>query len=135
MSMVNKIIRSVETRIGFNMFIQFNSLSISSVRTLDQDWRAKKGLTKNPNAFGALTNLADYTFLDGRPTPYGIRQKTRINKQINYAQRIKKLISEVDYAVERHNKKQKEMEERRNSIISNKLKPKGDLLLEKSDKN
>jgi hypothetical protein len=43
------------------------------------------GLTSNPNTFGPLTNLPDYTFKDGRSTPYGVRQFQRIRKQQCYA--------------------------------------------------
>ena len=43
------------------------------------------GLTANPNTFGPLTNLPDYTFKDGRPTPLGVRQKARLDKQRDYA--------------------------------------------------
>lgn len=45
----------------------------------------RRGLTNNPNKFGPLTNLPDYTFKDGRPTPLGIRQKARLDKQRDYA--------------------------------------------------
>ncbi|TGZ52220.1 Uncharacterized protein DBV15_03761 [Temnothorax longispinosus] len=68
---------------------------------------------------------------DGRPTPLGIRQKARLDKQRGYAARIIKLVGEVDYAVERHARLQKEKEQKTQQILDNKLKPKGDLLLQK----
>ncbi|XP_071573613.1 large ribosomal subunit protein mL52 [Temnothorax nylanderi] len=119
----------VEQHINYNIVV--NGFHQSCVQYLNQRWRQKRGLTANPNAFGLLTNLPDYTFKDGRPTPLGIRQKARLDKQRDYAARIIKLVGEVDYAVERHARLQKEKEQETQQILDNKLKPKGDLLLQK----
>lgn len=35
-------------------------------------WRYARGLPRNPNTAGPLTDLPDYTFMDGRPTPLGV---------------------------------------------------------------
>lgn len=43
---------------------------------IDRKWREEHGLPKNSNSFGPLTNLPDYTFLDGRPTPLGVSAKS-----------------------------------------------------------
>ncbi|KAI4479387.1 hypothetical protein M0804_011172 [Polistes exclamans] len=112
-----------------NFYIVNNEFHTSYINLLKQDWRRKKGLTENPNAFGPLTNKPDYSFLDGKPTPLGVRQKSRIIKQREYAVRIHKLVGEIDYAVERHKRLQQEKEEERQRILDSKLKPKGDLLL------
>ncbi|XP_029175835.1 39S ribosomal protein L52, mitochondrial [Nylanderia fulva] len=122
----------VKQHLNYNILV--NGFHQSCVRYLDQKWRAKRKLTDNPNKFGPLTNLPDYTFKDGRPTPLGIRQKARLDKQRDYAAKIVKLVGEVDYAVERHAKMQKEKEQRRQQILDSKLKPKGDLLLRKRTK-
>lgn len=45
--------------------------------------------------------------------------------------RIIKLVGEIDHAVEKHAKLQKENEQRRQQILDSKLKPKGHLLLKK----
>lgn len=50
---------------------------------------------------------------------------------INFQARIIKLAGEIDYAVERHAKLQEKTEQERQRILNNKLKPKGDLLLQK----
>ncbi|XP_011634355.1 39S ribosomal protein L52, mitochondrial [Pogonomyrmex barbatus] len=78
-----RTILRVERHINCNIVV--NEFHQSCVQHLDQRWREKRGLTVNPNAFGLLTNLPDYTFKDGRPTPLGIRQKARLDKQRNYA--------------------------------------------------
>ncbi|XP_043500224.1 39S ribosomal protein L52, mitochondrial [Polistes fuscatus] len=112
-----------------NFYIVNNEFHTSYINLLKQDWRRNKGLTENPNAFGPLTNKPDYSFLDGKPTPFGVRQKARMIKQREYAAKIHKLVGEIDYAVERHKRLQQEKEEERQKILDSKLKPKGDLLL------
>ncbi|XP_033210553.1 39S ribosomal protein L52, mitochondrial [Belonocnema kinseyi] len=101
----------------------------SSSVSIDQYWRMQKGLTANPNAFGPLTNLPDYSFKDGRPTPYGVNQKRKIVKNREYAAKIVRLVGEVDYAVERYDRLIKEKQEEQRRIIDSKLKAKGELLL------
>ena len=39
---------------------------------VDQKWRQEKRLAENPNMEGPLTNLPDFTYMDGRPTPLGV---------------------------------------------------------------
>ncbi|XP_015189020.1 PREDICTED: 39S ribosomal protein L52, mitochondrial [Polistes dominula] len=112
-----------------SLYIINNEFHTSYINLLKQDWRMKKGLTENPNAFGPLTNKPDYTFLDGRPTPFGVKQKARMIKQKEFAKKIHKLVGEIDYAVERHKRLQQEKEEEQQQILANKLKPKGNLLL------
>lgn len=41
-------------------------------------WFYSRGLPKNPNASGPLTDNKDFSFVDGRPTPLGKGQKRRI---------------------------------------------------------
>ncbi|CAL1677180.1 unnamed protein product [Lasius platythorax] len=128
MSTVGAILR-VERHLNYNIVV--NGFHQSCVQYLNQRWREKHGLTANPNAFGLLTNLPDYTFKDGKPTPLGIRQKGRLDKQRDYAAKVIKLVGEIDYAVERHAKMQEKEKQRRQQILDSKLKPKGDLLLQK----
>ncbi|EGI61563.1 PREDICTED: 39S ribosomal protein L52, mitochondrial [Acromyrmex echinatior] len=118
----------VERHISYNIVV--NGFHQSCIQYINQRWRQKRGLTANPNTFGPLTNLPDYTFKDGRPTPLGIRQKARLDKQRDYAAKIIKLVGEVDFAVERHTRMQEKEKEKRQTILNNKLKPKGDLLLQ-----
>ncbi|XP_011163169.1 39S ribosomal protein L52, mitochondrial [Solenopsis invicta] len=124
-----RAILRVEQHINYNIVV--NGFHQSCVQYLNQRWRQKRGLTANPNTFGPLTNLPDYTFQDGRVTPLGIRQKARLDKQRDYAARIITLVGEMDYAVERHAKLQEKKKQRRQKILDNKLKPKGELLLQK----
>ncbi|XP_034106813.1 large ribosomal subunit protein mL52 [Drosophila nasuta] len=106
-------------------------IAISASRFIDQKWRADRGLTENPNAFGPLTNLPDYTYLDGRATPLGSNQKKRLLKQQEVAAKIVELSSELEFAKARHERLKSEAKAEKQRIIQNKLKPKGQLLLKK----
>nr|XP_033324000.1 39S ribosomal protein L52, mitochondrial [Megalopta genalis] len=106
-----------------------NGFHLSSAQYLDQRRREKKGLPANPNVYGPLITLPDFSYRDNRPSPYGSNQLKRILKHQNYMKRVEKLVGEVDYAVERHSKLLKEKEERKQEILNRKLKPKGQLLL------
>ncbi|KZC09938.1 39S ribosomal protein L52, mitochondrial, partial [Dufourea novaeangliae] len=102
----------------------------SSVTHLNQDWRAKKKLHSNPYTCGPLVNLPDYSFKDNnKPVPYGINQLKRIRQHQEYAKRVVHLAGEIDGALERYNRLQNEKERRKQQIIDNKLKPKGQLLI------
>ncbi|XP_034477355.1 39S ribosomal protein L52, mitochondrial [Drosophila innubila] len=106
-------------------------VALTAVRAIDQKWRAAKGLPENPNAFGPLTNLPDYTFLDGRTTPLGSNQKKRLIKQQETAAKIVELSSELEFAKQRHERLKSEAQAEKQRIMQNKLKPKGHLLLKK----
>lgn len=95
----------------------------------DKNWRIQRKLTVNPNAFGPLTNLPDYSFKDGRPVPYGSHQKRRIDQQREHLLRIKELVSEVDMAVMKHKSKLEAIENEKQRILGRKLKEKGEKLL------
>ncbi|EDW46798.1 39S ribosomal protein L52, mitochondrial [Drosophila sechellia] len=107
------------------------SIALTATRAIDQKWRAAKGLPENPNAFGPLTNLPDYTYLDGRPTPLGANQKRRLLKQQEIASRIVELSGELEFAKQRHQRLKETAESEKQRLIRSKLKPKGYLLLKK----
>lgn len=85
----------------------------------------------NPNACGILTDKPDYSYVDGRPTPMGARQRQRLLKQKEIAAKIIALTSEMDFAIERHKQLQVEAENTKKAILASKLKPKGELLYKK----
>lgn len=111
------------------VFNQSSSLSKTAVLSLDQRWRISQGLPMNANACGVLTDGPDYTFLDGRLTPYGMNQKKRIARQREVRDQIIHLSGEIDFAVDRHKQKQIEEKQRKQNILDKKLKPKGMALL------
>ncbi|XP_053673418.1 39S ribosomal protein L52, mitochondrial [Anopheles nili] len=90
-----------------------------------------KRCVRNPNKSSPLTHLPDYTFMDGRVTPFGANQKKRILQQREITKQIVTLSKEMDFAVDRHNRLKTEAVENRQKQIADKLKPKGHLLLKK----
>nr|CAD7574128.1 unnamed protein product [Timema californicum] len=94
----------------------------------------RNGLCANPNGFGPLTNLPDFSYKDGRTTPLGVGQQARLLKQREFAKTVVKFCKEMDFAVERHNRLQKEEEHNRQRILDSKLKPKGKQWLETGSK-
>lgn len=124
---VRLIIFHLGTKILKSLHLRF--ISTTSTKCLDQRWREQRGLPVNPNKYGVLTDSPDFSYLDGRATPYGVRQRKRMLKQKEVAEQIMQLTKEVDFAVERHEKLQLEEEQKIKEIIANKLKPKGLLLL------
>ncbi|KAJ6642223.1 39S ribosomal protein L52, mitochondrial [Pseudolycoriella hygida] len=110
----------------------FRRIQTKTTRETVQKWREDRGLDKNPNAHGPLTDLPDYTFMDGnRLTPLGSHQKQRIIKQRELAAKMIRLIREIDDGKLMHKRLQEESQRNREDIISNKFKPKGVLLIKK----
>ncbi|XP_065082510.1 large ribosomal subunit protein mL52 [Ochlerotatus camptorhynchus] len=105
--------------------------STSTYKHAGHKWCEKNNLPKNPNKSGPLTDLPDYTFMDGRVTPLGANQKKKLLQQHELATKIVTMSKEMDFALERYNKLQEEKQMEKKSILQSKLKPKGHLLLHK----
>jgi len=99
--------------------------------SFDQDWRYSRGISRNPNASGPLTDNCDFSFVDGRPTPLGKGQKRRIVLNQLRAEKILQSVKEMDFAVERFQQITKQTEEQRKSIVEGRLKAKGHHALKK----
>ncbi|XP_011501449.1 PREDICTED: 39S ribosomal protein L52, mitochondrial [Ceratosolen solmsi marchali] len=99
-------------------------LHCNPIMCIDIKWREENKLPINPNSFGPLTNLPDYSFSDGRVVPYSTRQKNRIDKQRELLIKMKQMISEIDFAVVRHEQLKLKAEQEKQKIISAKLKKK-----------
>ncbi|XP_073844870.1 mitochondrial ribosomal protein L52 [Musca autumnalis] len=124
------MLRITQKASGITIKSLARNISCTAKVCIDQRWREEKGLPANPNEFGPLTNLPDYTFLDGRPTPMGSNQKKRLLKQQAMAAKIVTLNKELDMAKQRYQKLQQQEQEQRQKIMQAKLKPKGKLLLD-----
>lgn len=94
-----------------------------------QKVRRDQGLTGNPNSAGVLTDSPDFSYLDGRLTPLGPGQKKRLDRNEQAKQQIILLAGEIDFAIERYNKMQKAEQDRKQGLLDNKLKPKGEALI------
>ncbi|KAK7469854.1 hypothetical protein BaRGS_00036132 [Batillaria attramentaria] len=92
----------------------------------------KWGLERFPrdptNKTGPLTDLPDYTYLDGRPTPLNKGQLKRKKENYELAKRIVTLVQEMEGAKEKYARKQQEEVARREAILAAKLKQKSDEL-------
>ncbi|XP_062544968.1 large ribosomal subunit protein mL52 isoform X1 [Armigeres subalbatus] len=89
----------------------------------------ERNLPRNPNKSGPLTDLPDYTFLDGRVTPLGANQTKRLLQQHELANKIVTMSKEMDFAVERYRTLQANKQKENKQVLDQKLKPKGFLLL------
>ncbi|KAG8222308.1 hypothetical protein J437_LFUL001850 [Ladona fulva] len=112
-------------------YINARSIHLVYRLQLDQNWREERGLPRNPNSYGPLTDGPDFRYLDGRPTPVGSRLKSRLLKQREHAAKIIQFSKEMDFALELHKQKTNEAENSRKRIIASKLKEKGKPLLMK----
>ena len=55
--------------VTLTFFVLVICRGLSSTPALSKQWREEKGLPRNRNAEGVLTDTPDFTYLDGRPTP------------------------------------------------------------------
>ena len=108
--------------LGTSLIYLSRNLSTSCVSFFNQKWAEYDDV---------LLHKPDYTFLDGRPTPYGVHQRKRMQREREVAQQILTLSKEIDFAKERFRLIKQKEEQRKAFIIQNKLKPKGALLLAK----
>ncbi|KAL0271307.1 UNVERIFIED_CONTAM: hypothetical protein PYX00_008440 [Menopon gallinae] len=91
-------------------------------------WRYEQDIEPNPNRYGPLTQKPDYSFVDGRPVPIGVKAYKRMKLQEKLCERIVTLSGEIDFAIDRYNKKKEEEEMFKKHMIESKLKSKGDKL-------
>ncbi|XP_054287210.1 39S ribosomal protein L52, mitochondrial-like isoform X2 [Macrosteles quadrilineatus] len=87
----------------------------------------------NPNANRMLRDGPDYKFMDGRPTPYMASQYKRICQNREHTATIIQYNQEIDLALQLEKMKEKEHEDKVQSILDRKLKPKGDSIRVKQD--
>ncbi|CAH1164541.1 unnamed protein product [Phaedon cochleariae] len=105
--------------------VQTRNIQTTVVVPLIQKWRKDRGLPMNPYHAGDLLGKADYSFVDGRPTPYTVGQAKRIMRDRENLKQIIELSAEIDFAVDRHQQLLAAEENRVQQILGNKLKPKG----------
>lgn len=110
-----------------NYIMYQNGFHTTHQLCLDQSWRQQKGLSENPNSYGILTNGADYSYKDGKPTPYGTGQRKRIDTQRQYVAKMIQLSKQIDGAIAKHAKLQKDEQAAAQSLLDKRLKPKGQL--------
>ncbi|KAK9503041.1 hypothetical protein O3M35_011694 [Rhynocoris fuscipes] len=123
MSVLNSSFINLLVKVNYSQSAR--SFTLGRCVYLDQQWREKKSLPANPNKQRELLDLPDYSYLDGRPTPYGSRQKLRIMKQREYSKKIIELTKEMDFAIEHYKTRMAKQEKEKEEILGRKLEPKG----------
>ncbi|XP_028851664.1 large ribosomal subunit protein mL52 isoform X1 [Denticeps clupeoides] len=94
-----------------------------------RSWRLQHGLPCRGSEYGPLTDLPDWSYADGRPSPPMKGQIRRRKEREEFARRVVSLSSEIDNGMQRWRdgkEEEKRLEERKKSLL---LKPKGKLLL------
>ncbi|CAB4028512.1 Hypothetical predicted protein [Paramuricea clavata] len=76
--------------------VKFNFISISAAMAGGQKWRISNGLAGDGLAYGPLTDLPDWTFVDGESAPESKRRRKRQNKRLKESQRIMQYLKQVD---------------------------------------
>ncbi|XP_025114580.1 39S ribosomal protein L52, mitochondrial-like [Pomacea canaliculata] len=73
-------------------------------------------------------DLPDFTYCDGRPTPLTKEQLQRKKENYDNAQRVVRLVKEMEFAKADYARRQQMEASRREGILSSKLKQKSDEL-------
>ncbi|XP_060063107.1 large ribosomal subunit protein mL52-like [Ylistrum balloti] len=90
------------------------------------EWRIKQGKAMDGLTYGPLTDLPDYTYLDGRPTPLSKGQLRRREMNKEMAKNAMKMLKELDLTKTAYmEKQQKRKEKKRQSKNRVDMKPKG----------
>ncbi|KAK6185432.1 hypothetical protein SNE40_007669 [Patella caerulea] len=119
-----RLLAKLLTRNGTTFNCVLRSVHTSQCLTAGYKRRLQKGEAANKTRYGPLTDLPDYTYLDGRPTPLTLGQKKRKEDRINVAKRVVELVQEIQFAKENHKNRTLQQEKERQEKLSRKLKPK-----------
>ncbi|KAM4049122.1 large ribosomal subunit protein mL52 [Anomaloglossus baeobatrachus] len=120
----------VVTRLQFGVYHSFlrypwkRSLHINAWLCASQDWRIKHGFARSGSEYGPLTDLPDWSFVDGRPAPLWKGQNRRKEENKELASHIIMLSNEIDQGMEKWTEKQESLKEQQQSKQKNRLKTK-----------
>ncbi|XP_033755586.1 39S ribosomal protein L52, mitochondrial-like [Pecten maximus] len=90
------------------------------------EWRIKQGKAMDGATYGPLTDLPDYTYLDGRPTPLSTGQLRRREMNKEMAKNVMQMMGELEFiqkTSEEKRQKKKDREIKTKNMLS--FKPKG----------
>uniref|UniRef100_A0A1X7TT76 NACHT domain-containing protein n=1 Tax=Amphimedon queenslandica TaxID=400682 RepID=A0A1X7TT76_AMPQE len=63
------------------------------------NWREKMGMSRTGTSYGPLTDIPDWSYVDGRPSPVTSKRQTKRKLRLNFLnKRVKTLLKEVDLA-------------------------------------
>ncbi|CRK99742.1 CLUMA_CG012962, isoform A [Clunio marinus] len=114
-------------------YVNTKFIHTSGSNFIDHKWREANRLCRNPNTEGPLTDLPDFTYMDGRPTPFGRAQKFRLINQQRLAEKIYTGTKEIEFAINRHKKLKEDEIKNKQDILDSKFKRKGHHLLQKNE--
>ncbi|XP_069489960.1 large ribosomal subunit protein mL52 [Ambystoma mexicanum] len=126
--------RLVENGLQIGSTLSVRTICCSVVSRAGQEWRIKHGLPAAGTEYGPLTDLPDWSFVDGRPAPLWKGQVRRKAEREEFARRIVMLSKEVDRGMLTWEQKQQQLVETQEEKQRNLLKAKGDLLRHKTAK-
>ncbi|XP_018411625.1 PREDICTED: 39S ribosomal protein L52, mitochondrial [Nanorana parkeri] len=106
------------------------SLQNSAVLCAGQDWRKQHGFARSDSEYGPLTDLPDWSFVDGRPAPLWKGQIRRIEENKALASRVVVLSNEIDEGMKKWSEKQEDLNHQK--LLKQKTKLKSKALFNKA---
>ncbi|XP_075716809.1 large ribosomal subunit protein mL52 [Rhinoderma darwinii] len=88
------------------------SLHSSALLCAGQDWRIGHGFARSGSEYGPLTDLPDWSFVDGRPAPPWKGQTRRKEENKELASRIVMLSNEIDQGMKKWTEKREILKEK-----------------------
>ncbi|XP_045143602.1 39S ribosomal protein L52, mitochondrial, partial [Echinops telfairi] len=100
-------------------------LHCSAAARAGSQWRLQQGLAANPSGYGALTELPDWSYADGRPAPPMKGQLRRKAQREKFARRVVLLSQEMEAGLQAWQLMQQQKLQEEERKRENALKPKG----------
>ncbi|XP_078497469.1 large ribosomal subunit protein mL52 [Lissotriton helveticus] len=124
---------AVAARLGFRLSgtLSARTIHCSALNQAGQEWRVKHGLAAGGTQYGPLTDLPDWSFVDGRPASPWKGQVRRKLEREEFARRVVMLSEEVDRGMHTWEQKQQQLLAKEEEKRKHLLKPKGALLRNK----
>jgi len=88
-------------------------------------WREEKGEERHANAARIFADVADWSYLDGRPGSLNTSQIKRYNLQAGYNRTIQTMLGDVDQAKKAEEERLATRDTTKRETIANKLNAKG----------
>ncbi|GAB1599567.1 hypothetical protein Ahia01_000234000 [Argonauta hians] len=100
------------------------SLGTTPALCAGSKYRFSQGKATNNSSYGPLTDLPDYSYLDGRPTELSMCQNRRREKRIEMASRVVRYIKELTDAKKIHQQRLELKSQQQQQQLQKQLKPK-----------
>ncbi|TRY57486.1 hypothetical protein DNTS_014232 [Danionella cerebrum] len=105
--------------------------SSTCVTQAGRKWRLENGLALSGSEYGPMTDLPDWSFTDGRPTPPMKGQVRRQKEREEFARRTVNLNAEMDTGMRKWHESLEAKKHNHELLKASTLKPKGELLKNK----